>query len=65
MGLQAALFLAKSASLLRRGRVAWLTAFEPITVAGPRPICTAFPASLACKIEASVYVGLGRESIEA
>src|SRR5439155_17913774 len=36
---------------LRHGRVAWLTAFKPITVAGPRPIHTAFPASLACKLE--------------
>src|SRR6266849_3947122 len=37
--------------LLRHGRVAWLTAFQPITVAGPRPIHTAFPASLACKLK--------------
>ena len=37
--------------LLRPGRVAWLTAFQPITVAGPRPIHTAFPASLACKLK--------------
>src|SRR6266436_440464 len=36
--------------LLRHGRVAWLTALEPITVAGPRPIHTAFPASPACKL---------------
>ena len=36
---------------LRHGRVAWLTAFQPITVAGPRPIHTAFPASLACKLK--------------
>src|SRR6266849_3311158 len=36
--------------LLRHGRVAWLTAFQPITVAGPRPIHTAFPAALACKL---------------
>src|SRR6266478_9141353 len=35
---------------LRHGRVAWLTAIQPITVAGPRPIHTAFPASLACKL---------------
>ena len=37
--------------LLRHGRVAWLTAFQPITVAGPRPIHTAFPASPACKLK--------------
>src|SRR5882762_5072216 len=37
--------------ILRHGRVAWLTAFQPITVAGPRPIHTAFPASLACKLK--------------
>jgi hypothetical protein len=36
---------------LRHGRVAWLTAFQPITVAGPRPIHTAFPAALACKLK--------------
>ena len=39
---------------LRHGRVAWLTApklsFWPITVAGPRPNLTAFPAALACKL---------------
>ncbi len=35
----------------QRGRVAWLTAFQPITVAGPRPIHTAFPASRACKLK--------------
>src|SRR5437016_12563077 len=35
---------------LRHGRVAWLTAFQPITVAGPRPIHTAFPASFAYKL---------------
>ena len=35
---------------LQHGRVAWLTAFQPITVAGPRPIFTAFPAALACKL---------------
>src|SRR5260370_42596569 len=48
----------------RHGRVAWLTAFQPITVAGPRPICTAFPASLACKIKLRVYAARQRESIE-
>ena len=37
--------------ILRHGRVAWLTAFQPITVAGPRPIHTAFPASPACKLK--------------
>jgi hypothetical protein len=31
--------------------------FLPITVAGPRPILTAFPASRACKIILSVYGG--------
>src|SRR5713226_8575542 len=36
---------------LRHGRVAWLTAFQPITVAGPRPIHTAFPAAHACKMK--------------
>ena len=51
MGLLAALFLAKSAVPLRHGRVAWLTAVQPITVAGPRPIRTAFPAAHACKMK--------------
>jgi len=43
MGLHAAFFLAKNSSLARR--VSWLTAVfrRPITVAGPRPILTAFP----------------------
>src|ERR1700674_1609133 len=36
---------------LRHGRVAWLTAFQPITVAGPRASLTAFPAALACKLK--------------
>src|SRR5882757_2609058 len=43
---------------LRLGRVAWLTAFQPITVAGPRPIHTAFPASLACKLKIECMTGL-------
>src|SRR5882724_6229792 len=36
---------------LRHERVAWLTAFQPITVAGPRPIRTTFPATHACKLK--------------
>src|SRR6202158_4626354 len=44
----------------RHGRVAWLTALQPITVAGPRPIHTAYPASLACKIKRRVYAGAAR-----
>src|SRR5258708_24340674 len=32
--------------LLRHGRVAWLTAFQPITVAGPPPRFPAPPPSL-------------------
>src|SRR6266705_5386329 len=39
---------------LRHGRVAWLTAFQPITVAGPRPSFTAFPAPLPANCEPSV-----------
>jgi len=43
-------FLSRKAHVFpRHGTVAWLTASQPITVAGPRPICTAFPASIACK----------------
>ena len=51
LGPVATFFLAKSAAFCGTGRVAWLTAFQPITVAGPRPIHTAFPASLACKLK--------------
>ena len=37
-------FLAKNKRPLQLGRAAWLTAMLlPITVAGPRPICTALP----------------------
>src|SRR6266851_2034370 len=43
---------------LRHGRVAWLTAFQPITVAGPRPIHTAFPRFPCLQIEVSVYAGV-------
>jgi len=63
MGLTAAFFLAKNALPVRRGRVAWLTAFRPITVAGPRPIHTAFPASLACKCMYECKVRVARVSI--
>jgi hypothetical protein len=50
LGLPASLFLAKSAALC--GMEGWpgLRLFQPITVAGPRPIHTAFPASPACKL---------------
>jgi len=51
LGDLAPLFLAKSAQPLRHRRVAWLTAFQPLTVAGPRPIFTAFPAAHACKLK--------------
>jgi hypothetical protein len=50
LGLSAALLLAKSAHLCGLGGWPGLRLFEPITVAGPRPILTAFPASLACKL---------------
>ena len=50
-GRMAALFLAKSAQPLRHRRVTWLTALKPITVAGPRPNRTAFPAAHACKMK--------------
>jgi hypothetical protein len=63
MGLPAAFLLAKNAVPMRRGRVAWLTAFGPITVAGPRPILTAFPASLACKLMYECKVRIARVSI--
>jgi len=53
MGLPTAPFLAKSAiPAAWEGTLAY--GATPITVAGPRPIRTAFPASLACKIEIRV-----------
>src|ERR1700730_12391659 len=47
--------LAKNTQPLRLGRVAWLTASKPITVAGPRPICTALPHFPSLPMETSVY----------
>jgi len=57
MGPDLRFFSRKARAFPGLGRVAWLTAWRPITVAGPRPICTAFPASIACKIRVRVYVG--------
>src|SRR5260370_39339512 len=37
--------------LLRHGRVAWLTAFQPITVAGSRAGHTALPPFPACNLK--------------
>ena len=53
-GLPAALFLAKSAGLCAKGGWPGLRLLEPITVAGPRPIRTAFPASPAANGKFSV-----------
>jgi len=39
--------------------------FAPITVAGPWPILTAFPASPACKMSKAVYVAPSGVSTEA
>src|SRR3984893_11644647 len=44
-------FSRKAKQPVRHRRVAWLTAFQPITVAGPRPIFTAFPAAHAYKLK--------------
>jgi hypothetical protein len=44
-GLPASPFLAKGAGLCAKGGWPGLRLLEPITVAGPRPIHTAFPAS--------------------
>jgi hypothetical protein len=44
-------FSRRATQPLRHRRVAWLTAFQPITVAGPRPIFTAFPAAHAYKLK--------------
>jgi hypothetical protein len=44
-------FSRRASQPLRHRRVAWLTAFQPITVAGPRPIFTAFPAAHAYKLK--------------
>ncbi len=50
-GLPASPFLAKSVGLCGTGGWPGLRLIQPITVAGPRPIRTAFPASLACKLK--------------
>src|SRR5208283_4990451 len=47
--------LAKNTQPLQLGRVAWLTALLPITVAGPRPICTALPHFPNLQVVNSVY----------
>src|SRR5437660_8325275 len=63
-GASTAPFLAKSTILWAwEGSLAYGAA--PITVAGPRPIRTAFPASHACKFELRVYVAPRTESIHA
>src|SRR5580704_672197 len=51
----AAFLLAKNTQPLQLERVAWLTAGMPITVARPRPICTALPHFPSLLIEISVY----------
>src|SRR5713101_1627234 len=51
LGLAASLFLAKSAGLCGAGGQPGLRHIQPLTVAGPRPILTAFPSSLACKLK--------------
>jgi len=53
-GLPASPFLAKSAGLCAKGGWPGLRLLEPITVAGPRPIRTAFPASPAANWKFSV-----------
>ena len=63
MGLPATFFLAKNAVPMRRGRVAWLTAFRPITVAGPRPIHTAFPGFPSLQMMYECKARLARVSI--
>jgi hypothetical protein len=50
-GFPASPFLAKDAGLCAMGGWPGLRLLEPITVAGPRPIHTAFPASPAAKFE--------------
>jgi len=49
------LSLAKNTQPLQLGRVAWLTALLPITVAGPRPICTALPHFPSLQVVKTVY----------
>ena len=53
-GLPAPPFLSKGAALCAKGGWPGLRLLEPITVAGPRPIRTAFPASPAANFENSV-----------
>src|SRR5271154_4974934 len=60
---RAAFLLAKNTQPLQLERVAWLTAGMPITVARPRPICTALPHFPSLLIESSVYGGWERVSM--
>jgi hypothetical protein len=50
-GLPASPFLAKGVGLCAKGGWPGLRLLEPITVAGPRPIRTAFPASPAANLK--------------
>ena len=50
MGPRTVLFLAKSLDARGMGGWSGLRLYQPITVAGPRPIRTAFSASRACKL---------------
>src|SRR5208283_4849323 len=56
--------LAKNTQPLELGRVAWLTAYLPITVAGPRPICTALPHFPSLQVVNSVYGAMAEVSME-
>jgi len=56
-GLPASPFLAKGAGLCAKGGWPGLRLLEPITVAGPRPIRTAFPASPAAKLKTQCKPG--------
>src|SRR5208337_382727 len=57
--------LAKNTQPLQLGRVAWLTALLPITVAGPRPIFTALPHFPSLQVVKTVYGAMGGVSMEA
>src|SRR5260370_8995766 len=62
VGHVAAPFLAKGGASSARVGVLTDGLHEPITVAGPRPILTAFPATRACKIRKRVYARGAEES---
>src|SRR3989454_10624061 len=63
-GLAASLFLAKSAGLCGTGGWPGLRLIQPITVAGPRPLCSPFPPSPVCPLQKQLYARAGGVCME-